>query len=417
MWRNLSLKALSLGLERGCRLAVTVAAAPILGEAAFGRFVFASTVTAFLVLAADLGLGTWSTRALARGRPEGDVVVRVGLGLRAVLALPYSIAVLVVAWSVDADTRVPVVLLGVASLLNAFADHFGAILRGTERFALEARLSTVRALMIIFVGGIALVVGRSLDALSIALAVASLGGALYGATLTKRAHRLAWGGTADGPVAKGAIRESLPIWVAGILSLAYFKVDTLFVRGFAGDAELGAYGAAYKIFEGAMLLPSIVLAVTFPSLVRTGADSVLRGHLERRIAVGLLALGLGTGAVAWLLRAPLVALLFGPQFAHATDCLRILAIGMPLVFLNYALTHFLVARHRERVNTVLSLMMLLATVALDLLLIPRGAGPGAATATVLSEALLTFMCLLALGALRARPQPARGEANTDQTQA
>ena len=119
VWRNLSLKAISLGLERGCRLAVTVLAAPILGEAAFGRFVFASTVTAFLVLAADLGLGTWSTRALARGRPEGDVVVRVGLGLRTALAVPYGVAVLVVAWCVDAGTRVPVLLLGVAALLNA----------------------------------------------------------------------------------------------------------------------------------------------------------------------------------------------------------------------------------------------------------------------------------------------------------
>ena len=80
--RNLSLKAVSLGLERGCRLAVTVVAAPVLGEAAFGRFVFASTVTAVLALAADLGLGVWTTRALARTGADSQAIVRAGLVLR-----------------------------------------------------------------------------------------------------------------------------------------------------------------------------------------------------------------------------------------------------------------------------------------------------------------------------------------------
>src|SRR5580658_9928811 len=38
--RNLSLKAVSLGLERGGRFLVAVAAAACLGQTSFGRFVF-----------------------------------------------------------------------------------------------------------------------------------------------------------------------------------------------------------------------------------------------------------------------------------------------------------------------------------------------------------------------------------------
>jgi len=223
-------------------------------------------------------------------------------------------------------------------------------------------------------------------------------------------------------LARTALRGSLPIWLAGLVSLLYFKVDTLFVRWLAGDAELGAYGAAYKLFEGAMLLPSVVLAVTFPRLVRAEADVVVRDRLERRIAGGLLAAGLVVSAVFFLGRTPLVHLFFGSGFRRAEDSLRILALGLPLVFLNYGLTHFLIARHRERVNTVLAVMMLAVVVTLDLVLIPRGSGPGAAAATSLAEVALTTGCLLAL-AMATRPRlplrssPGQGAPRTDRTPA
>src|SRR5580692_5237792 len=62
--RNVSLKALSLGLERLCRLVVVVAMAPVIGQVAFGQYVYASTVTALLALGTDLGLGVWTTRSV-----------------------------------------------------------------------------------------------------------------------------------------------------------------------------------------------------------------------------------------------------------------------------------------------------------------------------------------------------------------
>ncbi len=395
---NLSLKALSLGLERGCRLAITVVSAPVLGQAAFGRFVFASTVTAVLALAADLGLGVWTTRSLARGKAHAAEVVRVGLILRALTTVPYALAVVAVALLVGpGEARTAVAVLGVAALFNAFLDHLGAILRGTERFAEEARLNAARALFVVLAGLAALAIGRSLTALCLAIAAASLGAFAYGLVGLVRTYALFTPPAQAGPLARAALRESLPIWVAGLLSLLYFKVDTFFLQSLSGDAELGAYGAAYKLFEGAMLLPAVVLAVTFPQLVRAHDDLPLRRRLERRVAGSLLAVGLAVGATFFFARAPLIALIFGERFQRSADSLRVLALGVPLVYVNFGLTHFLVARSRERVNTLLAFVMLVATLALDVLLIPGGSGPGAALATVLAEVLLTVSCLVALG--------------------
>jgi O-antigen/teichoic acid export membrane protein len=421
---NLSLKALSLGLERGCRFVVTVAAAPVLGQAAFGRFAFASTVTALLALTTDLGLGLWTTRALARDRNDGPRIVGVGLALRGLATLPYGLAVAAAAMLArEPEVRIAIALLGVAALLNALADHVGAILRGYERFADEARLNGARAIATTVAGLAILYFSRSLTGLCTGLAIAAFGTCAYGLVLTLRLHparELAGGLTIDRTLARSALEQAAPIWIAGLLSLLYFKVDTLFVRAFAGDAELGAYAAAYKFFEGAHLVPAAVMAATFPMLARAHTDAAQRRRLERRLASCLLALGLGVGGVCLAGGPLLVGWVFGPGFQRAAASLRILAFGVPLLYVNSGLTHFLVARNLERKNTWLALMMLAITVVLDVVLIPRRAGPGAALATVLAEVALTAACLAVLGtreaAARTRPS-ARGSPRTDRTAA
>jgi O-antigen/teichoic acid export membrane protein len=397
--RDLSLKAVSLGLERGCRFVVVVACARALGEATFGRFVFASTVTNLLAFGTDLGLGLWTTRALAREGADADRIVRVGLALRSVAAVPYGLAVAAIAsLAAEGEARTAVVLLGVAALASAYVDHFGAVLRGHERFADEARLNTSRALLTTAAGLVLLGVGRSLAGLCAGLAAASVGSFSYGLSTMVRLHPRALrsaGVTIDRALARTSLEQSLPLWFAGLLSLLYFRVDTLFLHSMAGDAELGAYGAAYKLFEGSMIAPSVVLAVAFPRLARAHGDSRTQRRIERRLVSALLAMGLVVAAACLAYGAPIVRV-FGRDFGRAIDSLRVLALGLPLLYLNYGLTHFLVARDRGRVTTWLALMMLGLNVGLDVALIPIYRGPGAAWATVLSEVALTAGCVAAL---------------------
>ena len=420
--RDLALKALSLLLERGSRLLLIVASAPVLGEAAFGVFVFASTVTAMLALAADLGLGVWTTRALARSDGAGERVAFAGLMLRAIATLPYALAVALVAWlTSQSDARLATVLLGVAAAFGAFCDHFGAIFRGSSRFEEEARLNAVRAILTVGSGILALLLHPSLVTLCAALAGASLGAFVFGLARVFRLHPRASAERRpllDRVLARSALGEAWPIWLAGLLSLVYFKTDTFFVRAFAGDAELGAYGAAYKLFEGAILLPVVVLAATFPRLARLSGDPPRQRPLERRIAAGLVAMGLVVAAGLYFARVPLVRVVFGAGFERAADSLRFLALGLPLVYVNFGLTHFLIARDRERVNLWLAVMMLIVTVSLDAWLVPRGSGPGAAVATALSEIALTVGCLAALlGLPRASHRPAPAASRRGRTSA
>jgi O-antigen/teichoic acid export membrane protein len=416
--RNGSLKALSLGLERVCRLVVVVVMAPVIGQVAFGQYIFASTVTALLALGTDLGLGVWTTRSVARASGEGAAtarsrqeIVEVGLAIRGLAAVPYACAVAVVAvTTLEGSARVAMGLLGIAALANAFGDHFAAIVRGFERFADEARLNATRAILLAVAGLVTVTVTRSLVGLCAGLAAANVGGVLVGAALLRRLvpsrppvppvaggapQRLA-ALRLDRSLAKAALSQSLPLWVGGIFSMLYFKIDTLFVRSLAGDAALGVYGAAFKVFEGAMILPSIFLSVSFPRLARAHGDAVAQHRLEKHLATLLFATGLLVGAVCFVGGTPIVRLLFGARFGDAVFSLRVLAVGIPLLFLNYGLTHFLIARDLGKLTQWASITMLGLNVVLDVTLIPRGGGVGAAWATVLTELGLTAWCVAGL---------------------
>jgi O-antigen/teichoic acid export membrane protein len=419
--RDLLVRGASQAAERACRLAIAVVAANVVGRAAFGRFVFASTVTFLLALGTDLGTSVWTTRELARDRVQGPALVRLGLWLRAAATVPCGLAVAALAsLAAEPETRTAIALLGVSSLGAAFADYFGAVLRGYERFVDDARLSGARALATTAAGLGALFASRTLAGLCAGLALANVACASLGWALAGP-RRLGLPRTAAGYVdrdgAVRALRQSLPIWIAGLVSLLYFKVDTLFLKALTTDAELGAYGAAYKFFEGSMVLPSVLLSVAFPQLAQACGRPGEQRRLERRLALVLVGLGVATAAVCFGAAKPLVLLAFGPGFDRAVPSLRVLALGLPFLFLNFGLTHFLLARDRGKTTLWLAVMMLGLNVVLDRSLIPLRLGPGAALATAGSEGVLTLGCLAALGVGRGPaplPRAARAGARRGQ---
>jgi polysaccharide transporter, PST family len=172
------------------------------------------------------------------------------------------------------------------------------------------------------------------------------------------------------------------------------------LKAFAGDAEVGAYSAAYKIFEGLMIVPSVVLAATFPPLARAKDDPERQRRWEAALVTLLLALGLGVGAVLYAASDRLVAKVYGAGFERAVPSLRVLAGALPILFLNFGLTHFLIARDLERRNLLFAALMLVVNVVANLVLVPRMLGPGAAWATFLTEVALTICCALALSLQR-----------------
>ena len=399
--RNVFVKAASVPIEKACRFVLFAVAARALGEAGFGRFQFAETAMALSVFATELGLGIWTTRALARHPESARAIVGTGLWLRSGLLLPYLALVAIEAGlAAPGPLRAVMLALGGAAAAGIVVDYCNAVFRGYERLRDEARLNVVRAALITATGLSALWWKHSVVALSAGILVGTFLAAVYGLALLRARYRLPTllqRGTFDRDLARTALREALPLWLATLMSLVYFKGDTVLLRWLTNDATVGAYAAAFKIFEGTMIVPSVLLAAFFPVLVRAGQSD----HRERRrteLELGALLLGLGAlvGAILYATAGSVLRLMFGPAFSDATHALRVLCAAMPILFFNFGLTHFLIARHLERRNLMFAAIMVILNLAANLWLIPRFGGVGAAWATLVTEIALTVCCLLTL---------------------
>jgi O-antigen/teichoic acid export membrane protein len=411
-WRavvNMAAKGASFAVEKGAQLVLVLAAAPVLGVAAFGRFSFATSLGALLAFATDLGLTTWTTRALARDPGRAPAVLGTGLRLRLLAAVPVLLALAGVASTVsEPDVRWAVMALGAAALARAFLDHARAVFRAHERLGDEGKVNAATAVAGTLCGLVAMAAGGDgLRGLALGVMAGTFAGAVYGFALLGRRYGR-WAGPSDRALARRMLEEAAPFWFAGMFTLGYARADVVLLQLLASDAEVGAYRAAGQLFDVANQLPVLLMTALFPQLARASARSSSElVPLENSLIRLLVAGGLLVGGVLAVAPGPIVGVLFGADFARGVPALQLLAPAVPLAFVNCGILHFFIARDRGRLNVAFAAAMVVVNVAWNLLLDARAGAAGAASARLITEAVLCACCVYALRTLRreAAPEP------------
>ena len=399
---NMAAKGASMAAERVAQLVLVLVAARLLGPAAFGRYSYAASLSVLLAFGTDLGLTIWTTRSLARDPAQGPSILGTGLRLRLIASAIVLLALGgVAAASAQTDVRWALMALGVAALCRALLDHARAVFRAHERLGDEGKVNTVIAVAATVAGlGAMALTGRSVPALAVGVLIGTVAGTVYGLARLGRGYGN-WAGPADWKLARTMLRESLPFWLAGLFTLAYARGDVVVLKLLSSDAEVGAYRSAGQLVEVAKQAPVLILTALFPQLARAflGSRSLL-ARLERRIAWLLLLGGIAAGAALFALSGLVVGRIFGAGFARATPTLRVLALSLPLVFVNAGLLHFFVARDRGSLNVLLAGAMVPINLLANLLLAGRFGSVGSGLATLVTEGTLTLGCLYALSVLR-----------------
>lgn len=373
----------------------------------FGDYSFALAIGYALAQVADFGLQLFVGRELSRlaipgakGRPyfsdEAAAARLVGGGLmvRVTLAVPALLLMGGLLMVEPLGNRWALMLLALGMLLAGVLEYFAYCFRALGRLGEEAASQVLARGTNLLLGAGLLIMGGGVWGLAIATNLAMTAGVVFAYWRLRRFVTPAWQidwaywrGNALGPTALG---------LGVIFSMLAFRADNLLIPPLLGREALGVYNAAYKLFEPSLLLPGVVLAATFPLLVRAaGGAGNLRQPLSQTIAI-LFLLGLGAAGALFALAAPLIALLYGPSYSAATPLLQLLAFACLPMFLNYGLTHALIALDMGRTYAGLMLLALVANVATNLLLLPALGIAGAAMITVATEMALLLLCTAVL---------------------
>jgi O-antigen/teichoic acid export membrane protein len=385
--RNAALKILVQTTRFGS-LVLVIVTARVLGPAEFGKFTFAYALATALGIALEFGISPVLTRAVARD--PGATTACWGAATTLKLALLGGLGPLYLAvplllhrpW----DTTVAVWLLGLAIALQAFLENAVCVFTAVQRLEHELTARLVEKSVLVTVGFLALGLGAGLLGVVTAFVLAAVVSLVFA---TARIHRrLAplsrWWRPAG---ARGLARELAPVAQAQFLGLATSRLAPVAVALLAGDQAAGHFGAAFRIYDVAWVVPLSIVAAVYPELARTPSGHPRVGGLltqafEALLLVALpIALGLGVGA-SWV--APWI---YGPGYGPAAPVLAVFGAAVACAMLQHLLGAVLVALDQAgRLRTIALVAFVTGLVAVPSLTALRGA-VGGAVAVLLVEAV------------------------------
>ena len=386
---------------KGVLFLITIAAARRLAPAAFGVFSLATTLGWMLAVASDFGIQLHVARGVARQPSRAAAMLTTWLRVR-VWTTAGAIGVVMlglIAARASAAIAVPMLLFALVYGGGGLIEFLHYFYRGLSRSDVESSLILGQRLATLALGLAALAWRPSVSALAMAMLIPVAGTLLLSLRL---AQRITPAPSLESriPTPDSFLRDVFPIGAGIVLSALYFRIDVFLVEWWRGTEAVAWYNAVFRLIEALRLFPAAVLAVMLPDLVRARD----RGPLLR-IAAGVTLFAIAVSVAVWLTADILIPLVYGRAYAPAVPAFRILALTFPLLSLNYALTHQLVAWGGQRTYAVLCGMALAVNLALNATLIPAASIEGAAWATVGTELFLTLGCVWALAS--------RGAAATD----
>lgn len=376
----------------GLGLVIGLAVARQLGPTQYGVLSYAIAAAALCTVIAALGLDGIVQRDLVKAGPEGwnDVLgTAFFLRMGAAILLYAAYAAIIVASTPDQETRTTCLVVGLGLVLNpavilrtwfqaqvaakhaVLAQLIGYSLGASARiYLLWREEATVYALAWISVGELAL------NAFLLAL--------VFERARPGRAWRWRW----SPGYARQWAGEAWTQLLSGLAIFVYMRIDQLMLEKMAGTRSVGIYSAAVKISELGYFIPVMLGATLLPSVVRTRESDWGKYVRRRQLYFDFSALVAVGFALPTVIFAPqIISLLFGHEFADATQILRIHAWSALFVFTGVARGQYLLTEGLLRFSFFATLAGAIINVALNFVLIPRLGGVGAAWATLIAYAI------------------------------
>ena len=356
--------------------------ARLVGVEVTGRFFYAVSVTSVFVTLSDLGLTPVLIRQMAQEEEKGKALLRTVFKGKALLIPLAVMASLGYGWMVglSGETWLSVGLACLVLSADAVSLTWYGAIRGRRLLQYEA---------------VGMFVGQVLTACASLLSAWMFGWGAPGLVvglLTGSSWNMVWSAwqaktmglwpakDASAPRLLDVVRLAWPFALAGMFVKVYSYVDTLLLREYHTETEIGYYALAYKITYAFQFLPLAFVAALYPGM--SAAYASKEKDALRKILMGSLRL-------MTIVAAPLAAVLsayadrfipfmYGPEFFGAIAPLQILPWVLLPIFWDFPLGSLLNATHRAEKKTVAMGIAMGLNVCANSLLVPRFGPVGAA---------------------------------------
>lgn len=360
-----------------------------LGVDEYGIFTTALSFGMIAEIIADFGLRDFALRNISRDLDKTNLYV----GNFVTWKLVISIFVFFLLWAVIAimdyqvDVRLVILLMVVSSLAKSFKYTFRLFLQAHERFDLDALIENIEKITLFVVGCILLFVWRDLYVFIVgfcAIRLLSLLLMLYfiHIKISRISFRFNLGFSLN------LQYKAIPFGLFAVIFILLSYLDSIMLSRMRGYEEVGLYNAAFRIFEGLTMLPTIIYLVILPKLSKLSVeDHTQHRKLSRQFSKYIILAAMPLIVLMFLFADQLIQF-FGTDFSSASLTLKILSVGILFSYPTWIFTSILISTDLQKITLYGVIMGLVLNIVSNIFLIPIYGHYGAAAATVLSEILM-----------------------------
>jgi O-antigen/teichoic acid export membrane protein len=359
----------------------------------YGIYSYAATIVGMLGLLVDFGFGQLLIKEYHNQTISKQEIFSTALVIKLVYALIIYAGVLAFSRFYSEDILASKILIIYSSTLfwGAIQRNLLTLLRAQEKFKHQNVLSVINELALLTGGIIVIKIGLGITGLIWSSVIISFILAIYSIMI------LAKRGYADIKNVNLAtmyylIKNSYPLCLVSIITLVFFRIDTVLLKTISGNYTVGLYSAVYTLAAAFLIIPSIFFSVMFPvfSRLAVGNQSSFGKSLDKSLKyLTLLSMPIAVGGL--LLSNKIIFIAYGSKYTNAGLILSVLFPFLVLSFVNSLMQHAIITTGGQKYMIIGVAIAALFNITLNLFLIPRYGALGASLTTVLSELFLAIM--------------------------
>jgi O-antigen/teichoic acid export membrane protein len=392
--RNIVVLLSSQVITWSMALVLTVLEPRFLGPEGLGQLRLAAAIWAVVNVFAELGTSTLLTLEFARDPVRANALLRPVIRLRAAAEMLASVVIAVfITIAYDADTAVTIAIVGVGMIIGTFAEIARASLYGLQWMGATARADIITKAVLVVGVSATLLAGGGPHAVALAGVIPSA----MSCWILWRALRSRTRGLAEHPRIRDvtAMRRSLPYLIGTAVAVVYAQIDIIVISLVATVDEAGWYAAAATLFGSLLFIPTTFTTSLFPALAQLHEEGGEGLHhlLARSVrSILLLAVPMGVGTI--VIAEPLATKLLGADFDGSGPVLAMFGVVLIIMFQTILFGRFAFAIGRHQMYIAAMFVAAVATIPLDLLLVPwtrdqfDNGAIGGALAYIITEGML-----------------------------
>lgn len=196
---------------------------------------------------------------------------------------------------------------------------------------------------------------------------------------------------------KELLKESLPLAVAIVFTVIYFKLDTIMLSLMKPAADVGIYNLAYKFLESLLFFPAMFVGLIMPLMSKYAfsARKKFKETVQSTLNV-LLIITIPLIIGTLFLSKQVVLLIAGEDFELSAGVLNILIIAAGIIFLGVLFSNVVISLKKQKSLIYIYGIGAVINLIANFIFIPRYSYYGAAGTTVLTELVVTFLMIIVL---------------------